>query len=156
MHLFMTYNHNASWEDSQIHQVAYPDLTINLCGNHFERLTLKTQIQRISSGASLPENNINLEKILKSISLFENNQLIKMWIEGWMCDFPHHEVTMDWMPTRSHKNNCKIKCLWGFCKIINTCPETSEISYWGVYRKKKNPNDQYQKSLYIYWKFMTL
>lgn len=76
MHLFMTYNHNASWEDSQIHQVAYPDLTINLCGNHFERLTLKTQIQRISSGASLPEHNINLEKILKNISLFENNQLI--------------------------------------------------------------------------------
>lgn len=41
MHLFITYNHNASWEDSQIHQVAYPDLTINLCANYFERLTLK-------------------------------------------------------------------------------------------------------------------
>lgn len=55
----------------------------------------ETQIQCISNGASLPEHNINLEKILKNTSLFENNQLIKMWIEGWMCDLSHQEVTMD-------------------------------------------------------------
>lgn len=55
----------------------------------------ETQIQCISNGASLPEHNINLEKILKNTSLLENNQLIKMWIEGWMCDLSHQEVTMD-------------------------------------------------------------
>lgn len=55
----------------------------------------ETQIQCISNGASFPEHNINLEKILKNTSLFEYNQLIKMWIEGWMCDLSHQEVTMD-------------------------------------------------------------
>lgn len=68
----------------------------------------ETQIQCISNGASLPEHNKNLEKILKNISLSENNQLIKIWIEGWMCDFPHHEVTMDWMPTEVTKTTIKV------------------------------------------------
>lgn len=67
----------------------------------------ETQIQCISNGASLPEHNINLEKILKNTSLFENNQLIKMWIEGWMCDLSHQEVTMDWMPTKVTKTTEK-------------------------------------------------
>lgn len=67
----------------------------------------ETQIQCISNGASLPEHNINLEKILKNTYIFENNQLIKMWIEGGMCDFPHQEVTMQWMSTKVTKTTVK-------------------------------------------------
>lgn len=40
---------------------------------------------------------------------------------------------------KSHKNNCKRKCLWGFCKIIKTCPETSEVTDWGGYEEEKTP-----------------
>lgn len=85
-------------------------------------------IQWISSSASLPEHNINLEKTLKNTSLYENNQMIKMWIEGWMCDFSPPVTDNRLNANKSGKIDCKRKYLWEFCKIINTC-ETFEFSY---------------------------